>query len=72
MTRATPEQLQPLVAGWLPNQRWFAGKGREASVDVTPLAVLSATSPQVTIWRRFWRKRWTGPQSRRIAPISWS
>ena len=50
MTRATPEQLQPLVAGWLPNQRWFAGKGREASVDVAPLAVLSATSPQVTIW----------------------
>ena len=50
MTTATPEQIAPLVQGWLPTQRWFAGKGREATVEVSPLAVLTATSPQVTIW----------------------
>ena len=22
------DTLQPLIAEWLPNQRWFAGKGR--------------------------------------------
>lgn len=46
----TREQLRPLVEGWLPNQRWFAGKGRGASIDVAPLAVLAATSPEATIW----------------------
>jgi maltokinase len=47
---ATREQVQPLVEGWLPTQRWFAGKGREASIDVAPLAMLVAASPEVTIW----------------------
>lgn len=46
----TAEQLRPMVEGWLPAQRWFAGKGRSASVDVLPLAVLVGTSPEVTIW----------------------
>lgn len=46
----TREQLRPLVQGWLPSQRWFAGKGRDASIDVAPLAVLVAASPEVTIW----------------------
>lgn len=45
----TPEQLQPLVAAWLPNQRWFAGKGREASIRVERLAELQA-EPEVAIW----------------------
>lgn len=44
------QQLQPLVERWLPTQRWFGGKGRAATVDVVPLAVLGATSSEVTIW----------------------
>ena len=47
---AEREQLRPLVEGWLPAQRWFAGKGRAGTVDVAPLAPLPGTSPQVTIW----------------------
>lgn len=35
------EQLQRLVAGWLPNQRWYAGKGRGGSVGVDLIASLS-------------------------------
>jgi len=46
----TSAQLQPLVQRWLPTQRWFAGKGRDASVDVALLAVLSAGPPEVSIW----------------------
>jgi maltokinase len=44
------DQLQPLVQRWLPTQRWFAGKGRDATVEVDLLAELSATSPAVSIW----------------------
>lgn len=43
-------QLRPLVRRWLPTQRWFAGKGRDASVDVALLAVLSVGPPEVSIW----------------------
>jgi len=46
----TRAQLQPLVQRWLPTQRWFAGKGRDASVDVALLATLSAGAPEVSIW----------------------
>ena len=42
--------LLALVQGWLPNQRWFAGKGRSASIDVAPVADLPGTDPTVTIW----------------------
>ncbi|HEY2271779.1 MAG TPA: aminoglycoside phosphotransferase [Jatrophihabitantaceae bacterium] len=35
------DQLQRLVAGWLPTQRWYAGKGRTGSVGVEYLAPLS-------------------------------
>jgi maltokinase len=35
------EPLQRLVAGWLPTQRWYAGKGRSGSVGVELLANLS-------------------------------
>jgi maltokinase len=35
------ERLQQLVAGWLPTQRWYAGKGRSGSVGVEFLAPLS-------------------------------
>ncbi|MEP7180440.1 MAG: aminoglycoside phosphotransferase, partial [Pseudonocardiales bacterium] len=44
------DQLQPLVQRWLPTQRWFAGKGREANVEVELLAELNATPPEVSIW----------------------
>jgi maltokinase len=44
------EHLQPLVQRWLPTQRWFAGKGRDAAVEVMPLAVVSAGPPEVSIW----------------------
>jgi maltokinase len=35
------DNLQRLVAGWLPTQRWYAGKGRAGSVGVDLLATLS-------------------------------
>jgi maltokinase len=46
---SAPEDIGPLVSAWLPSQRWFAGKGRDASIDVAPLARLD-TDPAVTIW----------------------
>jgi len=44
-----PTHLAPLVRKWLPTQRWFAGKGRDATLSVTPLADLPAEHP-VTLW----------------------
>ena len=44
------DQLQPLVAIWLPTQRWFGGKGRQATITVRELAELPGTTPVVTIW----------------------
>jgi maltokinase len=44
------DELQPLVARWLPTQRWFGGKGRELSVDVTPLTEFAAGPPAVELW----------------------
>jgi maltokinase len=41
------EHLQRLVAGWLPTQRWYAGKGRSGSVGVELLAQLS---DHVELW----------------------
>jgi maltokinase len=42
-------ELAGLIESWLPTQRWFAGKGREATMTVTALARLSAAYP-VTVW----------------------
>jgi maltokinase len=43
--------VQPLIAEWLPNQRWFAGKGRPIDTVVpTLLATLHEGIPEVTIW----------------------
>jgi len=42
-----PEELQQLVTGWLPTQRWFAGKGRAGSVGIELLAELS---DDVELW----------------------
>ncbi|WP_375489156.1 hypothetical protein [uncultured Jatrophihabitans sp.] len=41
--------IQPLVSSWLPGQRWFAGKGRDAEIDIDWLADLEG-APPVTIW----------------------
>ncbi|HJQ41623.1 MAG TPA: aminoglycoside phosphotransferase, partial [Jatrophihabitantaceae bacterium] len=43
-------QLQPLVERWLPTQRWFAGKGRSAQVDVAPLVELDEGPAPVEVW----------------------
>ncbi|MBE7189383.1 aminoglycoside phosphotransferase [Jatrophihabitans endophyticus] len=45
----TADSVRELVAGFLPTQRWFAGKGREFDVSVTRLAEL-LPAPQVTLW----------------------
>jgi maltokinase len=45
----TAEQLHPLVTVWLPGQRWFAGKGRDATFTVDQLAELQ-DDPEVAIW----------------------
>jgi maltokinase len=45
----TAEQLEPLVRAWLPGQRWFAGKGRDAGFVVDLLAELQQ-DPDVAIW----------------------
>ena len=39
--------LQRLVAGWLPTQRWYAGKGRGGSVGVE---LLTGLSDVVELW----------------------
>ncbi len=41
------DSLRQLVAGWLPTQRWYAGKGRAGSIGLERLAELS---PAVDIW----------------------
>src|SRR6478735_2423140 len=43
------EQITPLVCAWIPQQRWFAGKGRDATISAAPLADLTS-APEVTIW----------------------
>lgn len=43
MTQPT-EGLRPLVAGWLPQQRWFGGKGRPiAAIELRPIGSLGQT-----------------------------
>ena len=41
------EELQRLVAGWLPTQRWYAGKGRGGSVGVE---LLTELDDRVELW----------------------
>jgi|tagenome__1003787_1003787.scaffolds.fasta_scaffold20918594_2 maltokinase len=43
------DELAGLIRAWMPTQRWFAGKGRDATLSVEPLAELPAGYP-VTIW----------------------
>ncbi|SDJ29518.1 maltokinase [Frankineae bacterium MT45] len=43
-------ELAPLLAAWAPEQRWFAGKGREAEFSVQHLANLSDEPVQVAIY----------------------
>jgi maltokinase len=44
------DELQPLVARWLPVQRWFGGKGRDSAVDVVPVTELAAGPPALELW----------------------
>jgi maltokinase len=47
------EEIRPLVTGWLPTQRWFAGKDRDASVELALLAGLpdgEPGAPPVSVW----------------------
>ena len=47
----TANDLQPLVAQWLPAQRWFGGKGRPAAaITVRLLEILDPGPPQVALW----------------------
>ncbi|MDT4894911.1 MAG: maltokinase [Pseudonocardiales bacterium] len=41
--------LQPLVERWLPNQRWFAGKGRSGKVSVRLLTAFG-DGAQTEVW----------------------
>ena len=46
-----PNDLQPLVAQWMPNQRWFAGKGRDAkAISLQVLEILADGPPQLSVW----------------------
>jgi maltokinase len=46
-----PAELAGLLAHWLPNQRWFAGKGRPFSVAaVTALGVLTEQPWRSDVW----------------------
>jgi maltokinase len=47
----TYDALQPLVARWLPSQRWYAGKGQGVTdVSLQELAALTEAVPEVRIW----------------------
>lgn len=70
------EGLGPLVAAWLPQQRWFAGKGRPISeISVRAVANVPGTEPPVTIWVAHvdyadgTRERYQVPLLVRTAPV---
>ena len=44
------DALTNLVQHWLPQQRWFAGKGRTFTVSLRALTTLTDQPPPVTIW----------------------
>jgi maltokinase len=47
------DQLRPLLAQWLPTQRWFPGKGREFQIETRELGAFApagAGPPELTIW----------------------
>lgn len=50
MSRVPPSTLAEALAGFLPAQRWFGGKGRPASFDARPVAELPGPPQPVTIW----------------------
>lgn len=42
--------LAQLLSQWLPQQRWFSGKGRSFETSLTALTTLTNEPPHVTIW----------------------
>ncbi len=42
--------LTPLVAQWLPRQRWFGAKGRDFTITLRELTTLTSDQPEVAIW----------------------
>jgi maltokinase len=48
---AAPPELGPLLAAWLPAQRWFAGKGRPFAVEeATALGILTERPWRSDLW----------------------
>jgi maltokinase len=46
----TAAELAPLLADWMPAQRWFAAKGRDCQLIPTELATLGEAAQAVSIW----------------------
>jgi maltokinase len=43
-------ELQPLVASWLPEQRWFAGKGRRMTISLRSLVDATEGVAELSLW----------------------
>lgn len=48
--RVSAPALQPLIAAWVPTQRWFAGKGRDCVITARELVVVAFGPREFTIW----------------------
>jgi maltokinase len=46
----TPQELAPLLNGWISAQRWFAAKGRDFVLSTRELAAIGSGTPAVSIW----------------------
>jgi maltokinase len=48
--KVDPAEVTQIVADWLQQQRWYAGKSRSGQVSAQPLATLTETPHPVQIW----------------------